>query len=62
MYELSYADVVQTYDTRLEAIAAAKEISADHGGTITVTDEAKNERMVYQGGELMSYDYETRRR
>ena len=62
MYELSYADQVLTYNTRAEAIAAAKELSVEHHGGVTVQDEDQLERMVYQHGELMSYDYETRRR
>lgn len=61
MYELLIGEEVTNYETRAEAIVAAKEISSEKHGQITITDESRRERMLYQAGELVSYDYETRR-
>ena len=62
MYEVSVGESISEYPTRVEAIAAAKELSTEHRGTISIVDAGKRERMTYQAGELVSYDYETRRR
>ena len=62
MYEVSYGDDLTQHPTRAEAIVAAKEISTEHTrGFVQVTDASRRERMTYQNGELISYDYETRR-
>ncbi len=62
MYEVSYGDDTTEHPTRTDAIVAAKEISAEHTrGIVQVTDDTRRERMTYQNGELISYDYETRR-
>ncbi|MEC9072075.1 MAG: hypothetical protein VX938_06835 [Myxococcota bacterium] len=62
MYEVSLGEHVHNLETRAEAIVKAKELSSEHRGTVAVTDDQNRERMTYQGGELISYDYETRRR
>ncbi|MEZ4269418.1 MAG: hypothetical protein R3F39_23915 [Myxococcota bacterium] len=61
MFEVSYGEEMQTFETRIQAIAAAKDLSNDNRGVVSITDESRRERMTYQGGELISYDYETRR-
>ncbi len=62
MYEVIYGEDTTEHGTRAEAILAAKEISAEHArGLIQVQDQDRRERMTYQNGELISYDYETRR-
>ena len=48
-------------ETRAEAISKAREISSENRGVVSISDEKERERMTYQGGELISYDYETRR-
>ncbi len=60
MYELTFGEEIQTYETRAEAIVAAKEISAEGHGLVAITDEQQRERPTYQGGELLSYDHDTR--
>jgi hypothetical protein len=62
MFELSFGTTIQNYDTRSEAIQAAREVSAEHRGMVNLLGDEGRERMTYQGGELLSYDYETRRR
>lgn len=62
MYEVIYGEDTIQHPTRAEAISAAKEISAENArGMIQVQDQDRRERMTYQNGELISYDYETRR-
>jgi hypothetical protein len=39
----------------------AREISSENRGVVSISDDKERERMTYQGGELISYDYETRR-
>jgi len=63
MFEVMVGEEVHTYDTRQEAIAAAKDLSTEKShGMVSISDSDNRERMTYQGGELVSYDYETRRR
>ena len=62
MFEVTYGTNIQDYPTRKEAIVAAKEISGEYRGMVNIADEDGRERMVYQAGELVSYDYETRLR
>ncbi len=62
MYELSHGTNVIEVPTRAEAIVKAKEISTEHRGAVQIVDAEGRERMTYQGGELVNYDYETRRR
>lgn len=62
MYEVMNGDDVTEFKTRAEAIAEAKRLSAENArGSVQVTDEQRREKMSYQAGELVSYDYETRR-
>ena len=62
MYEVTYGEDTTEHGTRVEAIIAAKELSALHArGLVQVSDEERRERMTYQNGELISYDFETRR-
>lgn len=61
-YEVTLGENVHELPTRTEAIAKAKELSSEYRGTVAVADDQQRERMTYQGGELISYDYETRRR
>ena len=61
MYNVTYGEDVHEVPTRTEAIAKAREISSEHRGVVSIADDKERERMTYQGGELISYDYETRR-
>ena len=61
MFELMMGEEVKEFGSRSEAIQAARELSSEYRGTIAIMDGDKRERMTYQGGELVSYDYETRR-
>ena len=60
MYTVSIGNDITEYQTRAEAIAAAKEQSAESRQPVFVLDESQRERMAYQFGELESYTYETR--
>ncbi|MGM0575524.1 MAG: hypothetical protein ACQEXJ_07315 [Myxococcota bacterium] len=62
MFEVVLGDDIRSYDTRREAIDFAKEWTQENRGTVSISDEDRRERLTYQGGELVSYDYETRRR
>lgn len=62
MFEVVLGNEIETFPTRREAIEAAKTWTVDNRGQALVSDEQKMERLTYQGGELVSYDYETRRR
>ncbi len=61
MFEVVLGEDVKTFSTRQEAIQAARLLSAEHRGLVAITDPDGRERMTYQGGELISYDYEIRR-
>lgn len=60
MYLVTVGTQTHDYDTRAEAIAAAKEFSAEHRGTVVVRDEEERERLTYHRGKLESYSYDTR--
>lgn len=60
MYTVSNGNDVTEFNDRAEAIAAAKELSAESRQPVFVLDESQRERMAYQYGELESYTYETR--
>ncbi len=62
MFEVTYGTNLHEFPSRKEAIEAAKEISGEYRGMVNIADEKGRERMVYQAGELVSYDYETRLR
>ena len=61
MYQVTYGEDTHELPTRAEAIAKAREISTENRGVVSISDDQERERMTYQGGELISYDYETRR-
>ena len=61
MYEVTHGETIHELPTREEAIAKARELSSEHRGLVSIVDGTKRERMTYQAGELLSYDYETRR-
>ena len=61
MYQVTYGEDVHELGTRAEAITKAREISSENRGIVSISDDKERERMTYQGGELISYDYETRR-
>ncbi len=62
MYEVTYGEDTTQHETRADAIVAAKEISTQHArGLVQISDDDRRERMTYQNGELISYDFETRR-
>jgi hypothetical protein len=61
MYQVSYGEDIHEVETRAEAIVKAREISTEHRGIVSISDDKERERMTYQAGELVSYDYETRR-
>ena len=60
MYTVSISNDITEFKTRAEAIAGAKELSAESRQPVFVLDESQRERMAYQFGELESYTYETR--
>lgn len=61
MYELLVHDEVTQFEERLEAVKAAKELTAnpDMHGLVDVTDGI--ETLQYRDGKLVAYTYETRR-
>ena len=62
MYDVTYGEDTTEHNTRTEAIVAAKELSSAHArGLVQISDGDRRERMTYQNGELISYDFETRR-
>jgi len=61
MYQVMYGEDIHELGTRAEAIIKAREISSENRGIVSISDDKERERMTYQGGELISYDYETRR-
>ncbi len=60
MYLVTVGTQTHDYDTRAAAIAAAKEFSVEHRGTVLVHDEEERERFTYHRGKLESYTYDTR--
>jgi len=60
MYTVSTGTDIKEYETRLEAIEAARETSNELKQSSTVIDPHQRERLVYSHGELDSYTYETR--
>ena len=59
-YEVAQGTETHHYERRDEAIAAAKELSAESGVPVFVIDPSGREQMTYQRGELESYTWETR--
>ena len=62
MYTVTVNEQVTEYETRAEAVAAARAASAETSGRVQVEDERQRELLTYRGGALESYSYETRRR
>ncbi len=62
MYTVSMGSHTTDIQTRAEAIASAKELSAENRQTVYVRDESERERFTYPGGELESYTYDTQPR
>lgn len=62
MFEVSVGEETHNFGTRAEAIVAARDFSSEFRGVVNIVDDGERERMTYQGGELVSYEYETRRR
>lgn len=60
MFLVTVGTQTHDYETRTAAIAAAKEFSVDHRGTVVVSDESERERLNYSHGKLESYTYDTR--
>jgi hypothetical protein len=61
MFEVSAGDKTTEYPSRAEAILAARGISAEQRGVVNIVARDGRERMTYQGGILITYDYETRK-
>jgi hypothetical protein len=61
MYELTYQNEVRTFEERMEAVQAAKDLTSgvDGRSTVNVTDGV--ETLSYRDGKLVAYTYETRR-
>lgn len=62
MYSVTVNDETTEYETRAEAVVAARELSNESGGRVQVEDARQTELLTYRGGTLESYVYETRRR
>ncbi len=62
MYSVAYGTETHEFDSRMEAIEAAKEMSDDKRGTVMVQDETEREQLIYKYGELDSYTLDLRRR
>ena len=60
MYLVSIGPRTLEYETRAEAIDAAKELSLESRRTVIVRDELERERMSYHMGSLDSYTFDTR--
>jgi hypothetical protein len=61
MYELTYQNEVRTFEERMEAVQAAKDLTSgvDGRSTVNITDGV--ETLSYRDGKLVAYTYETRR-
>lgn len=62
MYSVTANEESTQYDTRKEAVIAARAVSSETGGSVEVEDSKQTELLTYRGGALESYVYETRRR
>jgi hypothetical protein len=60
MYTVSTGTDIKEFDTREQAIEAAKQITLELKQASTVIDPHQRERLAYANGELDSYTYETR--
>lgn len=62
MYTLIISDDSHEYETRSEALRAAREASDGRRGPVHVEDDEQKEAFVYVQGELARYQFETRDR
>jgi hypothetical protein len=62
VYSVTVSNETTQYDTRTEAVVAAREVSSETGRRVEVEDSEQREFLTYLGGSLESYIYETRRR
>lgn len=62
MYTVYAGEDAQEYQTRKEAIDAAKELSDGQHRPVEIQDESGRESMTYRHGSLEYYVYETRDR
>lgn len=62
MYEVAVGPDTQHFDTREEAIAAAKALSSETRVPVFISDATGREQLTYQHGELDNYTWETRPR
>lgn len=60
MYHVAMGVKNFEFESRVEAIDAAKAFSKDHQQTVLVKDEQERERLSYYNGELENYTYDTR--
>ncbi len=60
-YTVTVRDDSETYETRKEAIDAARETSSKVRGEVRVEDEPGVEVLCFRRGELTSYLWDTRR-
>lgn len=61
MYTLSFLEDETTYPSRRAAIDAAKQITDGTHHEARISDEKQIESLVYQRGEMIYYEYDTRR-
>lgn len=60
MYNVALGVKTFEYESRVEAIDAAKSYSKEHQQTVLVKDGQDRERLSYFNGELENYTYDTR--
>jgi hypothetical protein len=60
MYHVAIGLKTLEYETRKEAIVAAKDLSLDNQQSVMVKDELERERLSYYNGELENYTFDTR--
>lgn len=61
MYTLSFREDETTYDDRSDAIEAAKEATDSTHHEARIEDERGVESLVYHRGEMVYYEFDTRR-
>lgn len=59
MYHVEHAGKSLALETRTEAVSTAQQLSRDSGGRAIVFDDEGFVRMVYRGGALDSFLYES---
>jgi hypothetical protein len=61
MYELLMQNEVKQYNSRQDAVTAAKEFTASSDSRMTVNVTDGVESMQFRSGKLVAYSYETRK-